>query len=143
MAAAETFKVIVNARTAGEAVPKATLADIYLGRVRRWRDGRPITPVDQPSTSPLRTAFSNVILEMTLPAIRAHWMQRLSAGERPPVARQTDAAIIAFVAGQPGAIGYVALETPLPDTVKAVAIDGAPAGAGGSGAHGQEGPAGQ
>ena len=121
--AAETFKVIVNARTAGGALHKNALADIYLGRVKRWRDGRPIAPVDQPSTSPLRGAFTTSVLRMTQPAIRAHWMQRLSAGERPPVARPTDAEVIAYVARDPGAIGYVALETPLPETVKAVILE--------------------
>jgi ABC-type phosphate transport system substrate-binding protein len=118
-----TFKVIVNLKVAGASVPKQTLADIYLGRVRRWKDGRLIMPVDQPSNSALRAAFTTEILGMTVPGVRAYWMQKLAAGERPPVARPTDAEIVRFVAREPTAIGYVAPDTPLPGTVKEVAID--------------------
>jgi ABC-type phosphate transport system substrate-binding protein len=118
-----TFKVIVNVKVAGASVPKQTLADIYLGRVRRWKDGRVIVPVDQPSNSPLRAAFTAGILGMTLPGVRAHWMRKLAAGERPPLARTGDAEVVRFVASQPTAIGYVAPDTPLPDTVKALAVD--------------------
>jgi hypothetical protein len=60
---------------------------------------------------------------MTLDGVRAHWMQALPAGSRPPVTRPTDEAAIAFVAAQSAGIGYVAETAPLPDTVKVVTVE--------------------
>jgi ABC-type phosphate transport system substrate-binding protein len=121
--AAEGFKVIVNAKLAGAVVPKETLADIYLGRVKRWRDGRPIAAVDLPSRSPVRVVFSTTVLGMSLPGVRAHWMPLLAAGERPPLVRPSDDAVAAFVAARPGAIGYVSESATLPETVKVVTVE--------------------
>jgi ABC-type phosphate transport system substrate-binding protein len=122
VAAEPGFKVIVNSNVAGRAVSKQTLADIYLGRTRRWADGRSIAPVDLPSTSPVRTAFSLTILEMSVAGVKAHWMQLLPTGERPPLSRPDDEAVIAFVATRAGAVGYVSDTATLPDTIKVVAV---------------------
>jgi len=121
--AAEGFKVIVNAKLAGAAVPKETVADIYLGRVKRWRDGRPIAAVDLPSGSPVRIVFSATVLRMTLPGVRAHWMPLLATGKRPPLVRPSDEAVTAFVAAQAGGIGYVSESAALPETVKVVTVE--------------------
>ena len=121
--ATDAFRVIVNAKVPGQAVPKQTLAHIFLGRVKRWGDGRPIAAVDLPSTSPVRAAFTKDVLDMTTLAVRTYWMQLLQTGERPPLTRPSDQAVIAFVAGQGGAIGYVSSSAALPDTVRAVAVE--------------------
>ena len=117
------FKVIVNAKVAGTAVPRGTLAHIYLGRVKRWSDGRPIAAVDLPSNSPVRIAFTTRVLDMTMLAVRAHWMQLLPAGDRPPLTRTSDDAVIGYVASQPGGVGYVSEGAVLPDSVKTVNIE--------------------
>lgn len=122
-AAEDAFKVIVNAKIAGRVVSKATLAQIYLGRVKRWRDGRPVAAVDLPSTSPVRAAFSQAVLGMSVLGIRSHWMRSISSGERPPLTRTNDAAVIAFVAAEAGGVGYVSEAAALPDTVKVVTVE--------------------
>ena len=45
--AAESFKVIVNARMTGRSVSRETLSQVYLGKVERWGDGKPIDPVQR------------------------------------------------------------------------------------------------
>jgi ABC-type phosphate transport system substrate-binding protein len=122
VAADPGFKIILNANVAGRTVSKQTLADIYLGRIKRWADGRPITAVDLPSTSPVRTAFSRTILDMSVAGVKAHWMQLLPTGERPPLSRPNDDAVIEFVATRAGAVGYVSDAATLPDTVKVVSV---------------------
>lgn len=117
------FKVIVNPSVAGTALPRKTLAQIYLGRVKRWSDGRQIAAVDLPSTSPVRVAFTTEVLDMTMLAVRSHWMQLLAAGDRPPLTRSDDAAVIAYVAGQPGGVGYVSDGAVLPESVKVVTVE--------------------
>jgi ABC-type phosphate transport system substrate-binding protein len=40
----------------------------------------------------------------------------------PPPVKTSDEEIVAFVASTPGAIGYVSSGTPLPDTVREIAV---------------------
>lgn len=122
-AADAPFKVIVNVKVTGSTLPRETLAQIYLGRVKRWSDGRPITAVDLPSRSPVRIAFTTHVLDMTMLAVRSHWMQILPAGDRPPVTRESDEAVVAYVAGQAGGVGYVSERAVLTESVKAVTIE--------------------
>ncbi len=112
------FKVIVNTRVAGRVIPREVLAQIFLGSVARWGNARLIVPVDLSSTSAVRAAFSEKVLGMPVEAVKLHWLRRLSAGQRPPLSKPTDEDVIAFVAAEPGGIGYVSPLTPLPETVR-------------------------
>jgi ABC-type phosphate transport system substrate-binding protein len=122
-ASQESFKVIVNPSVVGAKVPRATLAQIYLGKARSWGDGSAITPVDQSSVSPVRRAFSDTVLETPVDAVKQHWMRNVSAGHRPPAVKESDAAVIAFVASSRGAVGYVSESAEIPATVRVVAVD--------------------
>lgn len=119
------FKVIVNAKVTGRAIPRSVLAQIYLGKVSRWGNESAIAAVDQSSASAVRHAFSEQILGMPVEGVKNHWLRMVSTGQanqRPPLTRSTDEEVIAFVAGAPGGVGYVALTTPIPDTVREVLI---------------------
>jgi len=120
--AAEPFKVIVNARMTGHVISKQSIGQAFLGRAERWSDGRPIAPVDLSTTSAVRSAFSQSVLDMTVLAVRQYWTRTLASGHFPPPVRTTDEDVIAFVAGRVGAIGYVSADALLPDTVRAVAV---------------------
>ena len=48
-------------------------------------------------------------------AVRAHWMQILAAGDRPPLTRTTTTRSSRYVAAQPGGVGYVSEGAVLPD----------------------------
>jgi ABC-type phosphate transport system substrate-binding protein len=120
--AADAFKVVVNARLAGRAVSRETLVQVYLGQVERWGDGKPIAAVDLSTTSPVRAAFSQAVLGMSVLSVRQHWTRTMTAGHFPPLARATDEDVIAFVSARPGAVGYVSADAVLPDSVRAVAV---------------------
>ena len=120
--AADAYKVIVNAGLPGKSIARATLAQIFLGRVERWGDGHAIAPVDLSTTSSTRAAFSQEVLGMTVLGVRQYWTRTIASNHMPPMTRASDEEVIAFVAAREGAVGYVSTETALPDTVRAVAV---------------------
>ena len=120
--AGDAFKVIVNPKLAGQAVSRETLAQVYLGRVERWGDGKPIAAVDLSTTSPVRAAFSQTVLGMSVLAVRQHWTRSIASGRVPPLARATDEDVIAFVSTRAGGVGYVSADAILPDTVRALVV---------------------
>jgi ABC-type phosphate transport system substrate-binding protein len=118
-----TFKVIVNAKVGGRSLARDVLAQIYLGKVVRWGDGNPIVAVDLSGTSPVRRAFCEEVLGMSVEAVRFYWLQTLSStGKRPPLTKPSDEEVIGFVASKTGGVGYVSLGTPLPETVLEVTV---------------------
>ena len=120
--AADSFKVIVNSRMTGRTVSRETLSQVYLGKVERWGDGKPIAAVDLSTTSPVRAAFSQSVLGMSVVSVRMYWTRTITSGHTPPMARSTDEDVIAFVSARTGAVGYVSADAVLPDTVHAVVV---------------------
>ncbi|HKC12193.1 MAG TPA: hypothetical protein VKI41_09185 [Vicinamibacteria bacterium] len=118
-----TFKVIVNPKVSGRSLAREVLAQIYLGKVQRWGDGAPIVAVDLSGTSPVRKAFCEEILGMSVEAVRFYWLQTVSStGKRPPLTKPSDEEVISFVASKTGGVGYVSFGTPLPETVFEVTV---------------------
>lgn len=117
------FKLIVNAKSPGRTIARDAVAQVYLGKAQRWSDGSPAIAVDLSSTSPVRRSFSEAVLAMSVDGVKNHWLKLMLSGDkRPPVTKQSDEDVIAFVAGDRGAIGYVSEATPLPATVRTIAI---------------------
>jgi ABC-type phosphate transport system substrate-binding protein len=114
-APAETpaFVVIVNS-VHPVTLTREQIADIFMKRLTRWSDGQPIAVVDALPESPVRAEFSRVILRRGVDAMEAYWQQQIFSGrDVPPVQKETDEKIVAFVSRKSGAIGYVAAGTPL------------------------------
>jgi ABC-type phosphate transport system substrate-binding protein len=116
------FKVIVNPSLSGRAVSRQALAQVYLGGAGRWSNGSAISSVDLSSTSPIRQAFAEQVLGMSIDALKVHWLRKIATGERPPLSKATDEEVIAFVAGHAGGVGYVSVATEIPPTVREVSI---------------------
>jgi ABC-type phosphate transport system substrate-binding protein len=121
-AAADSFKVIVNARMTGRTVSRETLTQVYLGKADRWGDGKPITAVDLSTTSPVRASFSQTVLGMSVISVRMYWTRTIVGDHFPPMVRSTDEDVIAFVSSRTGAVGYVSADAVLPDTVHTVVV---------------------
>lgn len=119
---ASPFQVIVHNDVGGTAISRATLAAIFLGKVDRWGSGGQIAPVDLTATSSVREAFSEHVLGMPTAGVRHYWLERIAEGHWPPRTRQTDEEVVDYVASTPGAVGYVAPGTTLPDTVRVVSL---------------------
>jgi ABC-type phosphate transport system substrate-binding protein len=120
--AADAFKVIVNSRMTGRTVSRETLAQVYLGKVERWGDGKPIAAVDLSTTSPVRAGFSQSVLGMSVVSVRMYWTRTMVSDHFPPMVRLTDEDVIAFVGARTGAVGYVSADAVLPDTVHVVTV---------------------
>jgi ABC-type phosphate transport system substrate-binding protein len=117
-----SFRVIVHPQVKGTQIPRAALTSIFLKQAPKWGDGSPVLPVDQSVRSPVRHAFSNDVLQQGLVQVQVYWQRKMATGQVPPPVKSSDEEIISFVASTPGAIGYVSATTPLPDSVREVAV---------------------
>jgi ABC-type phosphate transport system substrate-binding protein len=69
-------------------------------------------PVDQSAGSQVRSAFTRAVLSVEgmgqISAVQNFWLQQVYSGRNtPPLVKAADADVLAFVAGTPGAVGYV------------------------------------
>ena len=117
------FKVIVHATHPESTLPPALVADIFLRKVKRWKNGTPIAPVDQWMASESRRGFTRDVLKMSVLAVEHYWRQQIYARrEDPPPARGSDADVIAFVRDNPGGIGYILAATEVGEGVKVIRL---------------------
>ena len=122
VSAAGAFRVIVHPQVKGSEIPRAVLSAIFLKQALKWGDGRPVVPVDQSVQSAVRRLFSSEVLKQGIVEVQVYWQRKITAGQLPPPVKTSDEDVVAFVASTPGAIGYVSSSTPLPDTVREVAV---------------------
>lgn len=95
--------------------PKATLKDMSVKRLEniflkktllndvgaRW------IPVNLSPDHPLRLAFSQTLLNKRPEALESYWNEQYFQGITPPYVVASEEAMLRFVAGTPGAIGYI------------------------------------
>ncbi len=122
VSAAEAFRMIVNPQVKGSQIPRGVLKSIFLKQALKWGDGRPVVPVDQSVQSAVRRLFSGDVLGQGIVEVQVYWQRKISAGLVPPPVKTSDEEVMAFVASTPGAIGYVSMSTPLPDSVREVTV---------------------
>ena len=105
---AADLRIVVHPSNATRSDAPSFLADAFLKKVTRWPSGETIRPLDQIPSSPVRRLFSRSILKKTVTAVRSYWQQRIFSGrDVPPPELDSDAAVIAYVERNPGAVGYV------------------------------------
>jgi len=121
--AQDGFVVVVHAANPAREMTPVEVSHVFLRRIPAWEDGSAIEPVDLPEGNATRAEFSRVILGRAVDAIAVYWRQQAFAGKgvAPPV-RQTPADVMAFVASNPRAIGYVPAGATLPSQVKTIVI---------------------
>ena len=107
-AAAPIYRLVVNVNNPASSLDRRFVQDAFLKKVKTWPDGELIHPVDLKGNSPVRERFSLDLLRRPLAAIQAYWQQQIFSGrDVPPVAVETDAEVIRYLARYKGAIGYV------------------------------------
>jgi len=106
--AAGDLAVVAHADWPGfDAVSLPVLRQLYLGRRTRIA-GRRVHCIDLPAASRPREAFTRAVLGFSGPALDRYWLrQALSGGPPPPREVGTAAELIALVAREPGALGYL------------------------------------
>jgi ABC-type phosphate transport system substrate-binding protein len=113
---APAFKVIVHAKNPVTSLSRGELAKIFLKKTTSWSGDGAIAPVDQAVSSGAREAFSRSVHGKGAKAIKQYWNQQIYSGRAvPPPELSSDAKVIAFVAANPGAIGYVSADAVLTD----------------------------
>ncbi len=120
----DEFRVVVNAANPVAALPRKTVAEIFLTKIIAWpAGGGTISAVEPPDRSPTREGFCQAIHGKSATALRMHWTRVMFAGDdAPPATRATDAEVLEFVRATPGAIGYVSAAAPLGPGVKPIQV---------------------
>jgi ABC-type phosphate transport system substrate-binding protein len=122
---ADAFVVIVHPSVTGSSIRRSDLGGLFLKKMSRWGSGGGLAvPVDQSGMSPVRIAFSEGVLRQPVAQVVQYWQKQMFSAARltPPPVKATDAEVIAFVAKNAGAVGYVASGTPLPPEVKTLTL---------------------
>lgn len=124
--AQEPPRVIVNVANTATQIQRSALLAIFMGEMTSWSDGKAIAPVDHSMRSPVRAAFSEKILGKPAMSVQIHWLRKVSAEHvNPPPAKPSDAEVVAYVRANSGAVGYVAADFALDETVKVLKVIGA------------------
>lgn len=104
----EGFRVVVHPDNPVTVLTADELSNLYFKRTTRWEDGTRALPVDQPGDSPTREVFSRAVHGRSARAMVAHWQQQIFSGRGvPPTQLADDRAVLEYVAGNRGAVGYV------------------------------------
>jgi ABC-type phosphate transport system substrate-binding protein len=102
------YKIIINSDSDVTSLSKKQVSQLFLKKVKTWDNNLKVTPVDLPASANTRDRFSREIHGKSVNAVKAYWQQRVFSGrDVPPLEKETDASVLAFVRANPGAIGYV------------------------------------
>ena len=122
-AAVNDVQVIVHAERPETLISKTELSRLFLKRTTRWADGSKVVPFDQEKGSPLRDSFLQGVHDMDENRYAKYWVKLVFSGRaKPPDTLASDASVLAAVAADRAAIGYVAKGTSLPSGVKALKV---------------------
>lgn len=102
------FRVIVHPSNPVTSLDRKFVANVFLKKTTRWRDGSVIRPVDQKPRSPTRRRFSKSVIKRSVAAVRSYWRRIVFTGRGvPPPALDGDKKVIEYVRRHRHAIGYV------------------------------------
>jgi ABC-type phosphate transport system substrate-binding protein len=113
--------VIVNKANPAAALAANELRPIFQTTKTGWSSGGDATPFNLPDDNRLRQTFDQAVLGLDPDRIARYWKDRkIRGGARAPRQLPNTSAVLAAVAANPGAIGYVNA-TEVNNTVKVVA----------------------
>lgn len=106
-ALAEMF-VIVNKANTVQAMTKAEVTAIFMGRYQSFKNGVFALPLDQKSDGENRASFYTALTGRNLSFINAYWTRILFTGRATPPKELTDNySVLELVKTNTNAIGYV------------------------------------
>ncbi len=119
---AQSYKIIVNNANSTTSISKKDASNFFMKKTSKWADGTKLAPVDQKAGSSVREEFTQSVHGKNVSAVKSYWQQVIFSGKgTPPAEKVSDADVIAFVKGNPGAIGYISSSASL-NGVKAITI---------------------
>ena len=99
---------VVSAQSAVTSLTRSQVADIFLGKARRFPDGTTALPIDQVEGSAARAEFYERFAAKSPAQVKAHWSKIVFTGRgQPPAAVASAADVIKRINGNPAAIGYI------------------------------------
>jgi len=101
------YKVVVNPSIPISSISRDELSRIFLKKASKFHDGHGATPIDLPSSSGVRDAFSRDIHGKPTSAVEAYWQQQVFSGREVPPAEKSEAAAVDFVRSNSNGIAYV------------------------------------
>jgi ABC-type phosphate transport system substrate-binding protein len=117
------YQVIVNVANPAMELARAEVSRWFLKQSTKWPDGKVVVPLDQSARSEVRAAFSLGVHKQPLQAIETYWQKQIFSGRTvPPFVKVGDADVMAYIAGNTSAIGYVSGNATLVPGVKVVKI---------------------
>lgn len=109
-----SFSSLANVAVVVNTANSATIADsdisrIFLGKAKKFSTGDKITIVNLKYNHETRNEFEKKVLKKSASQVKAYWSKLMFSGKgKPPKELVSDKDILAFVAANSGAIGYVA-----------------------------------
>jgi ABC-type phosphate transport system substrate-binding protein len=108
MGAADTMAVIVNPASGVTKLSRDEAKAIFMGRQKYLASGLVALPVEQVTPGGERESFYRLLVNLSVPQVRAYWARLYFSGMAQPP-RQTDsvAETLSVVVANKGAIGFV------------------------------------
>lgn len=100
--------VVVSSQSQVTALSKGQVADIFLGKARRFPNGAVAVPIDQAEGSAARDEFYMRVAARSAAQVKSHWSKIIFTGRgQPPLAVLNDGEMKKRIAANPAAIGYI------------------------------------
>lgn len=123
ISSAHEIRVVVNKNNPLKKLTKQQVTDLYMGRAHYFPTGSIVVKIDAPNDSGLRQAFYSSLVQMSVAEVNAYWARLLFSGcAAPPMSVTEDSDVLALVATNPNAIGYIFDSTATEAQVKTVAV---------------------
>lgn len=95
---------------------------IFLGKAKKFSNGKEAIPINQVEGSAARKSFDSTVLGRSSNQVSAYWSKLVFTGKGiPPKEVENDAAVIALIAENANAVGYVD-ESSVSASVKAIKL---------------------
>jgi ABC-type phosphate transport system substrate-binding protein len=99
---------VVNVKNPVTTLSVDQIKNLYLGKAKAFADGSPVEPIDQLKGASARDELYRNYIKKDEAAVQAYWSRLIFSGNgEPPRALENGAAVKAWVAKNPNAIGYV------------------------------------
>ena len=107
-AANAEIAIIAHPSTKEIGVSKDTIADMFMGKTKTFKNGTRVKAVDQSKGSAIRDKFYRSVVRKSEAEVNRYWAKLKYTGKgKPPKEVGGSAAVKNYVAANPGALGYV------------------------------------